>query len=124
MDQELHPETIKYIETADLKHRKKLGQYFTPRTLREILFSKLPKLKKPKILDLAVGTGEFLITAKKYYPNSQIYGWEIDPDLVNVSRRVAPYARIECVDSLKKHEYGKFDFIIGNPPYFEFKPDP
>ena len=124
MDQELHPETIKYIEAADLKHRKKLGQYFTPRTLREILFSKLPKLKKPKILDPAVGTGEFLITAKKYYPNSQIYGWEIDPALVNISRRVAPYARIECVDSLKKHEYGKFDFIIGNPPYFEFKPDP
>lgn len=124
MDQELHPETIKYIETADLKHRKKLGQYFTPRTLREILFSKLPKLQKPKILDPAVGTGEFLITAKKYYPNSQIYGWEIDPALVNISKRVASYARIECIDSLKKQEYGKFDFIIGNPPYFEFKPDP
>jgi len=122
--QELHQETIKYIKEADLRHRKKLGQYFTPHTLKEILFSKLPKVKNPKILDPAVGTGEFLITAKKYYPNSQIYGWEIDPALASIAKRVAPYSHIECVDSLKKSDYGKFDFVVGNPPYFEFKPDP
>jgi adenine-specific DNA-methyltransferase len=121
--QELHIETIKYIEASDIKHRKKLGQYFTPLTLREILFSKLPSIKNPKILDPAVGTGEFLITAKKYYPGSQIYGWEIDPKLTNVAKQVAPYALIERVDSLTKSDYNKFDLIIGNPPYFEFKPN-
>lgn len=122
--QELHQETIEYIKTVDLKHRKKLGQYFTSRTLKEILFSKLPKIKNPKILDPAVGTGEFLITAKEYYPNSQIYGWEIDPTLASIAKRVAPYSHIECVDSLKKSDCEKFDFVVGNPPYFEFKPDP
>jgi len=122
--QELHQETIKYIREANLKHRKKLGQYFTPRTLREILFSKLPKIKNPKILDPAVGTGEFLITAKEYYPNSQIYGWEIDPSLVNIAKKIAPYSHIERVDFIKKSNFEKFDFVVGNPPYFEFKLDP
>jgi adenine-specific DNA-methyltransferase len=122
--EELHKETIKYIREASLEHRKKLGQYFTPRTLREILFNKLPKIKKPRILDPAAGTGEFLITAKKYYPDSQVYGREIDLALVNISRRVAPYAHIEQANFLRKYERKNFDFIIGNPPYFEFKPDP
>lgn len=124
MKQELHKRTIKYINDTDLKHRKNLGQYFTPRTLREILFSKLPRIKNPRILDPAVGTGEFLITAKEYYPNGKIYGWEIDPTLVSIAKKVAPYANVECTDSLKKEGHEKFDFIVGNPPYFEFRPAP
>ena len=121
--EELHPETVKYLREADLKHRKELGQYFTPRTLRETLLSKLPKIKNPKILDPASGTGEFLETAKEYFADGQIYGWEIDPALVSISKKIAPYARVECTDSLKENGDEKFDFVIGNPPYFEFKPD-
>lgn len=121
--EELHPETIKYLQEANLKHRKKLGQYFTPRTLKEALLSKLPKIKNPKILDPASGTGEFLQTAKEFFKNGEIYGWEIDPALVGISRKIAPHVHVECTDSVKKNSDEEFDFVIGNPPYFEFKPD-
>jgi len=121
--EELSQETIKYIKSTGLEHRKKLGQYFTPKTLREALLDKLPKIKKAKILDPAGGSGEFILTTKKYFPDATIHSWEIDPKLVSISKRIAPYASIECVDSLTKEDEGDFDFVIGNPPYFEFKPD-
>lgn len=121
--EELNAKTIKYLKETDLKHRKKLGQYFTPKTLRENLLDRIPKIKKAKILDPASGSGEFILTAKKYFPDATIHGWEIDPKLVAISKKVAPYAKIECVDSLTKTDEELFDLIIGNPPYFEFTPD-
>jgi len=121
-EKELSDKTIEYIKTTDIRHRKSLGQYFTPRTLREALLSKLPKIKNPKILDPASGTGEFLITAKKYFGNSQLHGWEIDKRLVKISQELIPGANFKNTNSLKMNDEEKFDFIIGNPPYFEFKP--
>jgi adenine-specific DNA-methyltransferase len=121
--QELDQKTIEYIKNTDLAHRKKLGQYFTPKTLRAALLDRLPKRKGAKILDPASGSGEFLLTAKEYFPDAVIYGWEIDPKLAALSKKMAPYARIQNIDSLKKEDDEKFDFVIGNPPYFEFRPD-
>lgn len=122
-NKELDPKTIQYIEKTDLRHRKSLGQYFTPKTLREELLKRLPKITNPKILDPANGTGEFLITAKKFFNKPKLHGWEIDKKLINISRKLVPEAQIKHVDSLKKNSKEKYDFVIGNPPYFEFKPD-
>ena len=122
-DNEFNEETIKYINETDINYRKSLGQYFTPKSIREALLNKLPKgIKNPKVLDPACGTGEFLLTAKKYFKNSEIHGWDIDENLIKISKKLVPESHLKNMDSLLNNDCGKFDFIIGNPPYFEFNP--
>lgn len=122
-DKEFADATIKYIKDTDIKHRKSLGQYFTPKSIREILLDKLPRsIENPKILDPACGTGEFLATAKKYFRKPELYGWDIDKKLVSISKDIVPEANLETTDSLLNEDYGKYDFVIGNPPYYEFTP--
>lgn len=120
-DGEFMPETTEYIKETGINYRKSLGQYFTPKPIREKLLEKLPKnIENPKILDPACGTGEFLITAKKYLKNPELYGWDIDKKLVQISKKLIPEANLKNLDSLFNDEVGEFDFVIGNPPYFEF----
>lgn len=122
-ENEFTKETIKYLNETDIGRRKSLGQYFTPKSIRESLLEKLPKeIKNLKILDPACGTGEFLLSARKYFKNSSLYGWDIDKKLVEISKKIIPESNIKNTDSLLNDEVGKFDFVIGNPPYFEFSP--
>ncbi|MEM2178211.1 MAG: N-6 DNA methylase [Candidatus Methanomethylicaceae archaeon] len=122
INDELLPETIEYMKRVDSEYRKKLGQFFTPRSIREVLLSKLPKLVRPKVLDPSCGTGEFLISARGYFIEPELYGWEIDPKLVEIAKHIIPDAHIELVDALQKPLKEEFDVVLGNPPYFEFKP--
>jgi len=115
--------TIKYMEETDIKYRKSLGQYFTPRSIREALLNKLPnKMTNPKVLDPGCGTGEFLITAKQYFKNPELYGWDIDKKLINIAKEIIPEARFKNLNALLNQDYDKYDFVIGNPPYYEFSP--
>ncbi|MEM1911485.1 MAG: N-6 DNA methylase [Sulfolobales archaeon] len=123
MPDELHPETVRYVLSVGQEYRKKFGQFFTPRSLREELIEKLPRLSKPKVLDPACGTGEFLLTARDYFEEPELYCWEIDPVLADIARRVVPEASIEVVDSLKKPFVEAFDVVLGNPPYLEVRLD-
>ncbi len=118
---EFNAATINYINQTDINYRKSLGQYFTPKSIREMLLEKLPKIENPKILDPACGTGEFLATAKKYFDNPELHGWDIDKKLVDISRNLIPEANLNKTDSLLNEDYDKYDFVIGNPPYYEFK---
>ena len=117
------PETIDYMRRTSLEYRKRMGQFFTPKSLREELLQKIPRLRRPKVLDPGCGTGEFLLSAKEYFIEPELYGWEIDPELVKIARRVVPEAHIEQVDALEMPFKEEFDVVIGNPPYFEFKPN-
>jgi len=122
MVNEFTKETIEYLNTADIKYRKSKGQYFTPKSIRKHLLEQLPKtLKKPKVLDPSCGTGEFLLSAKEYFNQPSLYGWDIDEKLTRISKKIAPRAKIKTLDALNQPFKGAYDVIIGNPPYYEFK---
>ncbi len=123
MSEQLTQITKNYINQTHIKHRKKLGQYFTPGFVRQHLLNQLPKKKNARVLDPACGTGEFLLSANEYFKNVALTGWEIDFKLVKLSQKLTPFADIKSLDALKQDYDEKFDFVIGNPPYFEFKPD-
>ncbi len=122
--EEYNPITKKYLEETDINYRKAKGQYFTPKKVREYLIEQLPKdIDSPKILDPGCGTGEFLLTAKKYLHNPKLYGWDIDSKLINITKQLVPNSNVKATDALKENISSEFDFVIGNPPYYEFKPD-
>ncbi|MCX8185267.1 MAG: N-6 DNA methylase [Sulfolobales archaeon] len=123
MSEELHPESLRYIASSSLEYRVRVGQFFTPRSLREEVLSKIPRSVQPRVLDPACGTGEFLLSARDYFINPELHCWEIDPKPAEVASRVVPEARVEVVDSLTKPFKEEFDVVVTNPPYFEFNPD-
>ena len=120
--EEYTKESIDYLKNTDIKKRKKLGQYFTPKSMRELLLSKLPKKDNADILDPACGSGEFLLSCKKYFKNPILYGFDIDKKLINIASKLVKNASITNFDFLNIDiNKKKYDYIIGNPPYFELK---
>lgn len=120
--EEYTKESIDYLKNTDIKKRKKLGQYFTPKSIRELLLSKLPKKDNADILDPACGSGEFLLSCEKYFKNPILYGFDIDKKLINISSKLVKNASIKNFDFLNIDiNKKKYDYIIGNPPYFELK---
>ncbi len=124
MTNEFEDLTVKYMEETNINYKKSKGQYFTPKSIRKELLSHLPRnIGNPTILDPACGTGEFLISANEYFKGADLRGWDIDSKLINISKTLAPYAKFEVTDALKKQDKGSYDIVIGNPPYYEFSPD-
>ncbi len=97
------------------------GIFFTPKKVRDLLFGKLAELKVcPKtILEPSFGTGEFLLDARRLYPDTQLIGVEKNEALFQSFQ--LDNATLTCGDFLTWE--GKADLIIGNPPYFVWKTD-
>ena len=129
MIKEYTKESINYLKNTNIEKRKKLGQYFTPKTIRDLLLRELINISEKKdnvkILDPACGSGEFLLSCEEYFKNADMYGFDIDESLVAISKKLINNADIKCLDSLKidTDKSIRYDYIIGNPPYFEFKLD-
>src|SRR3990167_7399902 len=111
-------ETIEYLKKTDLTKRKKLGQYFTNKIIREDLISHLPKIPNADILEPSAGTGEFIETIIKSFDNPNIDATEIDQELCNIVKNKFNKINVVCADALSL-SYKKYDYIIGNPPYFK-----
>lgn len=123
MKSEYLSQTLEYIKVAKINYRKELGQYFTPRSVRDILFSHIPKKnKKLLILDPACGTGEFLVSAREYFPLANVEGWDVDRNMIKISRITSPQSNLIVKNALDERVIPKYDLIIGNPPYYEFSP--
>ena len=129
MQEEYTKESFDYLKNTDIEKRKKLGQYFTPKTIRDLLLKELVSISEKKdnvkILDPACGSGEFLLSCNEYFKSPILYGFDIDESLVAISKKLINNADIKCLDTLKldTEKSIKYDYVIGNPPYFEFKPD-
>lgn len=103
-----------------MKVRSKNGIFFTPKPLRDIIFKKIKTLTPKTILEPTCGSGEFLVDCENIFKNATCVGVELQEKLVNISRNNVKNASIEQGDFLKWNG-GKFDLIIGNPPFVQIK---
>ncbi|MGH3442874.1 MAG: HsdM family class I SAM-dependent methyltransferase [Nitriliruptorales bacterium] len=113
-----------YLERRPLAERKRLGQFLTPRPLRERLLDAVPLASGAAVLDPGVGTGEFLLSVRERQPTARLVGWDVDPEILAVAREVVPDAELSCRSALDADEEGAFDVVVGNPPYFQLKLEP
>jgi adenine-specific DNA-methyltransferase len=100
------------------------GIYFTPRKVRELLFSRLGELgitAPARILEPSFGTGEFVLDARERYPGATVVGVEKNTQLYTAA--VATGATLHNADFLTWSDGTQYDLIIGNPPYFVMNTD-
>lgn len=122
MDDLYSIETLEYLKHVSIKSRKRYGQYFTNKKIRRLLFDVIPKIDTPVVAELSVGTGEFLESFYEEFNNPQVYAYDIDPVLVNLCKTKFPnLIEIKWLNSLHLHKPDYFDYVIGNPPYYELK---
>jgi adenine-specific DNA-methyltransferase len=112
----LNSESKNWYNNVNIEHRKKYGQYFTPDNIKEILIGRLPITENSLILEPSIGTGEFIPFIKKHFVNPTINSYELDPDLAKLNDNCI------CADFLEVEDNNQYDFIVGNPPFFQFKP--
>lgn len=115
------PETLEWLKAADLKDRQSKGQYMTPRSLRSYLLRQLDFKPGDRVLDPAVGTGEFLRQALEIAPGIEVTGWDIDEAILRTAAKNVPSSTLIRRSGLDDYDGELFDFVIGNPPYFELK---
>lgn len=85
-----------------------LAEFITQRVADD--FELRPKM----VLEPGCGSGSFMTAARKVWPQTHIFGVEIDPDIGDYARRQQFLVE---VDNLLARQWGKFDLVIGNPPF-------
>lgn len=116
------PSSIDIQKKISMKERSKKGIFFTPKSLRTILFKNIRSDFRPAdILEPSCGSGEFLVDCRAKYPSADIIGVELDSRLADISKKNVPDATIINEDFLKWKSEKQFDFIVGNPPFVQTK---
>lgn len=120
-----------YQSIRALQERKKTGAYYTPQNITDKTTKELFPLVSTNgtFLDPSCGTGSFLLSLTKQISISRLYGCDIDPISVAITRFNLSLAT-DCkedelllshitvsdflLDSLPLSQY---DCIVGNPPW-------
>ena len=118
---DLSPESVAYLKRRPKSERSPLGQFLTPRSLREELVGQVPLAPGMRVLDPGVGTGEFLKTCLEHCSLISTTGWDVDPAALEVAKNLVPSAQLHQRSALEKWDGEPFDVVIGNPPYFEMR---
>lgn len=83
--------------------------------------------QKINILDLGTGSGAIALSLGKFLPKAKVYGIDIDPLAIQVSKENKSRLNIENVFFLKgdlfkgleRSSNKKFEIIVSNPPYIK-----
>lgn len=118
---QLSPESAAYLRARPKSERSAIGQFLTPRVLRDALIDCIPFKSGMRVLDPGVGTGEFLKSCGEKHDGLSLFGWDIDEAALEVARRLVPEVDLLCRSALSEWDGEKYDVVIGNPPYFEMR---
>lgn len=113
--------SVEYLRGRPKSERSSLGQFLTPRELRESLVSRIPLESGMRVLDPGVGTGEFLKTCSEFSDGLLLHGWDIDKPVLEVAQQLIPDAKLENRSALDTWQGEQFDVVVGNPPYYEMR---
>jgi type I restriction-modification system DNA methylase subunit len=109
--------------------QEQLAQYFTPRAVAAFAFDALASLGMQgaprRVVDPACGEGVFLRLARERFPAAELWGCDLDGALAEGWRAaglVEPAAHLLVQDGLDDApgaglRPGRFDLVVGNPPY-------
>lgn len=97
------------------------GAFFTPFALARDLAIEIGGTKR--IIDLCAGIGSLSLAAHLYWPDSEIVCVEINPQYVEVGRRILPEATWVEASVFNMPPTGRFGVAISNPPFGNVKRD-
>lgn len=119
-----------YLKSVPYDHRKKLGQFFTPMFIADLMTEWVVNNESGKeILDPALGLGIFFRSIVKNHSDKinlfKFIGYEIDKNMMKLSKDL--FSNIQGIniqildkDYLTEDWERKFDGIVCNPPYLKF----
>ena len=113
--------STRYLESRPKGERSPLGQFLTPKILREALVDMVHLEPGMRVLDPGVGTGEFLRTCLDREPRLKTSGWDVDPPVLEAAELLVPEADLKQQSALEAPRSASFDVVIGNPPYYEMR---
>lgn len=110
--------------------RRRWGQYFTPSWIARFLVRTLraldPETVRPTVIDPACGEGAFLDAAAETLPESRLFGVDRDAALAEGwgergARRL--HVGDALTGPLPASWPGRFDWVVGNPPFGRWDAD-
>jgi len=94
--------------------------HYTPETIIRGLWRAAERLgfTGGRVLEPGMGTGLFFaLLPMALRETCHLTGIEYDPITARIARLVHPEARVRCEDYTRSHLTGRFDLVIGNPPF-------
>lgn len=122
IEEELSAASRQWLDGKALADRKRLGQYLTPRPVADALLARVKTTSGMRVLDPGAGTGELLAAAARAQDGLELSGWDVDPTALEAASDLVPEAGLEQRSALEPWTGQPFDLVVGNPPYFQFRP--
>ncbi len=129
----LSPSSLEWLAGADPGHRKRHGQYLTPRPVAEALLDRVRLRPGIRVLDPGVGTGELLAAVARREPGALLTGWDPDRAALAAAGKLVPDASLERRSALapddtipggNERTTSEYDLVLANPPYFQIPVTP
>lgn len=113
-------------QKQDVTHKKRFGQYFSGKTVAEMLFSLLPQNREWRtVIDPMAGIGDMLVAVSELSKGTpKIVGIEIDDIVAKHCQDRNPKFEVHCEDAFKSKSLWSsegWDLVITNPPYVRYQ---
>lgn len=111
-----------YIKCVSSSHRRKFGQFFTPKLIAKFMCSWVLGGKPETVLDPGCGTGIFVREIMSHDERCKITAVEVDPLALKAAKAAVGQSRrvkYTNADFLTWDSAEKFDGVIANPPYLK-----